>query len=63
MPVNLYYPGAMLSCFSLALGLEMEVDDAVTTEQNISKLKAELAKGKWNTITVLKLLKVTFVEC
>lgn len=53
----------MLSCFSLALGLEMEVDDAVTTDQNISKLKAELAKGKWNTITVLKLLKVTFVEC
>ena len=40
----------------------MEVDDAVTTEQNISKLKAELTKGKWNSKTVLELLKVTFVE-
>ena len=38
----------------------MEVDDAVTPERNLSKLKAELTKGKWNAKTVPELLKVTF---
>ena len=44
-----YFPGVILSLFSLA-GLQMEVDDEVTTKRNISKLKAELTKGKWNAI-------------
>lgn len=51
----------MLSLLSL-VGLGVEVDDAVTIERNINKLKAEITKRKWNTKTVLELLKVTFVE-
>lgn len=53
--------GQLLSLLSL-VGLGVEVDDAVTIERNINKLKAEITKRKWNTKTVLELLKVTFVE-
>ena len=37
-------------------------DDKVTTQRNISKLKAEMSKAKWNTTTVTELLKSTFTE-
>ena len=53
--------GQLLSLLSL-VGLGVEVDDAVTIERNINKLKAEITKRKWNTKTALELLKVTFVE-
>ena len=37
-----------------------DVDDTISTECNITKLKSELTKTKWNTRTVQELLRATF---
>lgn len=38
----------------------IEVDDTISTERNIKKLKSELTKSKWSTKTVQELLRATF---
>lgn len=38
----------------------IEVDDTISTEPNIKKLKSELTKSKWGTKTVQEFLKATF---
>ena len=37
-----------------------DADDTISTERNITKLKSELTKDKWNTKTVQELLKATY---
>ncbi|CAH3016328.1 unnamed protein product [Porites evermanni] len=41
-------------------GPTIEVDDTISTERNIKKLKSELTKSKWSTKTVQELLRATF---
>ena len=40
-----------------------KTDDTISTERNITKLKSELTKTKWNTKTMQELLRATFTAC